>query len=128
MSGAGFIQTLKHARDAGIVITAEHGELTVRPASRLTPGLQLALRSLVPELIDLLTWREDEAAAVVLDARAQLAEFYDFGDPGSKLKHLDFIRQAVDDALERRDMYALRLCAHEWARGGRRLYMAGQRS
>ncbi len=122
MSGAGFIPTLVRARDAGVVISAVPGELTVTPASRVPPGLRLAIRSLYPELIEVVTWNDATARELILDALCQLQEFYLWTGASSsvyeRLRALEAPTGLISGAWRRADMHLLRVVLHLWVRAG----------
>ncbi len=121
MSGAGFIQTLVQAREAGVVLTAEPGALLIRPESRIPPGLQIAIRALYPDLIRILRWNDETARELILDALCQLEEFYLTGAPApvyERLRALEAPTALISRACERSDMHLLRVVLHLWVRAG----------
>lgn len=70
-------------------------------------------------------WRESDAHVLLQDAAAYLAEFYvTAGRPGVDVDDLDPFEDAIDYAMGRCDMFALRIAVREWVRAGVGLFKA----
>lgn len=105
---------------------AEDGELTVSPASRVPIGLEIAIDTLRPGLIEILTWDPGKAEGIVLDALAVLDEFYltdeRYAMLGAKLDALQAPNAQISEAFARRDMHLLRITVFMWVQAGINAY------
>lgn len=126
MSNAGFLHTLIQARDAGVGLWAEDGELIVTHESMVPVGLEIAIDSLRPGLIEILTWDRGIAEGIVLDGLAQLEEFYVLSDQpetlGQKLDALQAPNAQISAAFAACDMHGLRVTVFMWVQAGRNAY------
>lgn len=123
MSGANLTPLLVRVREAGLTLRADRGNLIYRPKDKLTPELREQLLRHKPDLLELLTWRESTAHALLKDAMSYLAEFY---VAGSDLAALDPHEERIDAAFHDRDMFALRVAVREWKREGVRMFNRNQ--
>jgi hypothetical protein len=119
MSAPPVTRLLLRARDAGITVRVDRGDLVVWPTRALTPELREELLRHKPDLLKALTWRESDAHALLQDAIAYLSEFYVGG--------LDAHEDAVNDAFHERDMFALRIAVREWVQARVAAYKARER-
>ncbi len=120
MSAAKLTRLLVRVRDAGLTVQVDDGDLVVWPSRALTPGLQAELLEHKPELLELLTWSESKAHALLKDALAYLAEF--------DIEGLDTYEDAVNEAFAARDMFSLRLAVRGWVRAGVAMFREMERA
>jgi hypothetical protein len=98
-------------------------------------GLEAHARALRAELLrnkqallELLTWNDPVAEALLKDATAYLSEFFTkTGKPDCELTDLDVYEEAVDAAFAERDMFGLRVAVRRWVSAARTLFESAQR-
>lgn len=123
MSAASLTPLLVRARDAGLTVRADAGDLEVSPAAKLTPEIRAELLRHKPELVELLTWSESAAEDLLKNGLAYATEFAVDQDLGAHQDHQD----AVNEAYYAQDMFALRVAVREWARACVAAFRAQQR-
>lgn len=120
---------LLKARDEGLSIEVDGGDLAVSPGGRISPELRDELIAHKPELVEYLEWGSDERACqLVRDALEYLAVEYiraELPDYDSGL--LEGPERAIDEAYAARDMFALRVAVREWVRVGVAAFGAKER-
>ncbi len=110
---------LVRARDAGLTVRVDAGDLVVTPRAMLTPEIRAELLQHKPELVEALTWSESVAHTLLKDAMAYLAEFFiKSGSQAGCLVALDRHEDAIDAAVAEEDMFALRVAVREWVQAG----------
>lgn len=119
MAAASLTPLLIRARDAGLSLGVEDGYVVVSPSARITPELRAEFLRHKPELVELLTWSEPVADALLADAFAYLSEFFT-DDPEAQV-------DAVNEAFASRDMFRLRCAVREWVSARVTMYRAKER-
>lgn len=119
MKAANLTPLLIRVRDAGLSVLVDAGDLEVWPVRALTPELKAELLRNKAELVELLTWSESKAHALLRDALAYLSEF-------DIVEGLEAHEDAVNEAFAARDMFVLRIAVREWAQAGRAMFAGTQ--
>jgi hypothetical protein len=128
MRAASLTPLLLRARDAGLTLAADRGDLVITPRSALTPEIRAELLANKAELLDLLTWSEPVADALLKDAAAYLAEFFfEARTPDCHLAGLDAYEVAIDEAFYEQDMFALRIAVRAWVQAGVGMFRANSK-
>ncbi len=119
MTAVNLTPLLIRARDAGLSLRAEDGDVVATPKGRLTPELRDEIVRRKAELLEALRWDEAAAIALLKDAAAYLN-----GPLQIALEHLeetdrravysDLPEDHLVEAFEARDMFRYRINVRLW--------------